>query len=198
MTTTWRHDCGHTVAGLIPRPCPACGGHGHWASAPEGTPPCGCVAHKTPTPTETRAGQAALPAPPPFVAGPEVFAVGGLAPPTRVTLGNAPGRTGPATGDPSPTAPGIDFERVAGWDPSRADRGRHDGPCLNYVGQDPAHYNEHDSCALHIAASEQRWARIQAVIDYLLALALDAGIDGPRKRLLMAVDALDAPEATDG
>ena len=26
----------------------------------------------------------------------------------------------------------------------------HPGPCVNYEGQDPAHYSEFDSCALHI------------------------------------------------
>jgi hypothetical protein len=33
-------------------------------------------------------------------------------------------------------------------------RDGHEGPCLNYKGQDPAHYDDHDSCVLHLEASE--------------------------------------------
>ena len=33
-------------------------------------------------------------------------------------------------------------------------RDGHQGPCINYLGQPPAAYDEHDSCALHLAAAE--------------------------------------------
>ncbi|MFI2349687.1 DUF6221 family protein [Streptomyces sp. NPDC019443] len=33
-------------------------------------------------------------------------------------------------------------------------RDGHDGPCVNFEGQDPAHYSEYDSCALHLKAAE--------------------------------------------
>jgi hypothetical protein len=33
-------------------------------------------------------------------------------------------------------------------------RDGHKGPCINYVGQSPADYDSHDSCALHLAAAQ--------------------------------------------
>lgn len=33
-------------------------------------------------------------------------------------------------------------------------RDGHEGPCLNYRGQDPEGYDEYDSCYLHIEAAE--------------------------------------------
>lgn len=33
-------------------------------------------------------------------------------------------------------------------------RDGHAGPCINYAGQDPAAYDEYDSCHLHIQAAE--------------------------------------------
>ncbi|MER7813824.1 DUF6221 family protein [Streptomyces sp. NPDC096153] len=33
-------------------------------------------------------------------------------------------------------------------------RDGHDGPCVNYVGQEPDAYDEYDSCALHLQAAE--------------------------------------------
>jgi hypothetical protein len=32
-------------------------------------------------------------------------------------------------------------------------RDGHDGPCINYEGQDPAAYDEYDSCVLHLEAA---------------------------------------------
>lgn len=32
-------------------------------------------------------------------------------------------------------------------------RDGHKGPCINYAGQDPADYDEHDSCDLHLASA---------------------------------------------
>ncbi len=34
----------------------------------------------------------------------------------------------------------------------------HDGPCVNYEGQDPADRDEYDSCSRHVAAMEARRA----------------------------------------
>ena len=31
---------------------------------------------------------------------------------------------------------------------------RRNGPCINYEGQDPADYDEHDSCSTHVATAE--------------------------------------------
>lgn len=33
-------------------------------------------------------------------------------------------------------------------------RDGHEGPCINFKGQDPKHYSEYDSCALHLEAAE--------------------------------------------
>lgn len=35
-------------------------------------------------------------------------------------------------------------------DPGKA----HEGPCVNYEGQNPEHYDEHDSCSRHVAAMQ--------------------------------------------
>lgn len=42
--------------------------------------------------------------------------------------------------------------------------GEHDGPCINYAGQDPDGYNKYDSCWAH---SEAGKARAQAARDFL-------------------------------
>jgi hypothetical protein len=33
-------------------------------------------------------------------------------------------------------------------------RDGHDGPCVNYEGQDPANYDDYDSCSRHIAVAQ--------------------------------------------
>lgn len=36
--------------------------------------------------------------------------------------------------------------------------GSHDGPCLNYPGQAPEDYDEHDSCYVHVETARRRHA----------------------------------------
>lgn len=33
-------------------------------------------------------------------------------------------------------------------------RDGHEGPCINFAGQDPEHYDEYDTCSRHIAVAE--------------------------------------------
>lgn len=40
----------------------------------------------------------------------------------------------------------------------------HEGPCINYDGQNPEWYDEYDSCSQHLAAAEARRVRLAAAI----------------------------------
>jgi hypothetical protein len=53
----------------------------------------------------------------------------------------------------------------------------HPGPCVNFEGQDPAGYDEHDSCARHLAASGHRFRT-----DYVLRLLALPYVDHPDYR----------------
>lgn len=47
----------------------------------------------------------------------------------------------------------------------------HPGPCVNYIGQDPAAYSEHDSCELHL-----QWAATTLPLTVLKYLADSYGV----------------------
>ena len=42
--------------------------------------------------------------------------------------------------------------------------GNHDGPCINYEDQDPAHYDGYEGCVRHIKAADQREERAAALL----------------------------------
>lgn len=43
--------------------------------------------------------------------------------------------------------------------------GDHDGPCLNYEGQNPDDYEDWDSCALHVRAGIERTERLRRAVE---------------------------------
>jgi hypothetical protein len=67
-------------------------------------------------------------------------------------------------------------------DPDLLLGGEHEGPCINFDGQDPEQFDEYDSCSRHIAAFGKRRERLANVVRRAQEIASRSGEQPPPTR----------------